>query len=73
MTEEEKKLFKEIYARQQEGYAFMEQERRERIRTTVTREVVARYDGIIEYSKSQPLRTSSGLVEMYQVLRKRPQ
>ena len=73
MTEEEKERVRAEWRRRDEGYRLIEADRRERIRNTVTKDVLGRFDFGFHVSRQRPLSEHSGLEEFYRILqRSRP-
>ena len=70
MSPEEKKHFKEVYPRMEEGYALAQRLRDEQIRATVTTQAVAQLRRAFRMAAQLPPRPSSGLIDFYKALMK---
>jgi len=68
MTPEELEAAKAMLARKQVGWAYMAEERKERLRSTVTKDAIPAFQSSFDYARTLPPRQSSGLVEFYRIL-----
>jgi hypothetical protein len=68
MTTSERESAKAMLGRQRAGWAYMAQERKTMLRSTVTKDAVLAFQTSFEYAQTLPPRLESGLVEFYVVL-----
>ena len=68
MTEAEKAHFREVHARMQEGYAFIQKERDRELRSVSTTEAILSLRSAFRHAATLPPRPTSGLEQFYQAL-----
>lgn len=68
MTESELEAARALLKRKQAGWDYLEQERRERLRNLVTKDVMPSFDLAFRATLSLLPRTECGMVEFYKVL-----
>ena len=68
MTEAEKTHFREVHARMQVGYAYIQSERDREFRTVTTPEAILALRSAFHHAAMLPMRPSSGLIQYYQAL-----
>lgn len=64
----EKTFAREILAQQKVAWDYLEAERVDRLRATVTKDVIGSFDSAFAYAQTLPPRMESGFVEFYRAL-----
>jgi hypothetical protein len=68
MTASEREAAKAIFKRQRAGWAYVAEERKAMLRSTVTKDAVQALQSSFEYAQTLPPRLNSGFVDFYLVL-----